>query len=367
MSGPGCLPGGRWLIVKRALGWVAAIALLGAVGAGGFYGINRLVEEQEEPEAVVKPELVAVALERGDLVDVETFDGQLRYRDQSLVYAASGGVVTWLPEQGSKIDRGEQLLELNGAPVVLMFGERPAWRPLLEGIDEGPDVEQLEENLAALGFTADDSLVVDAEYTEETTNSVEEWQADLGLPEDGAVELGRVIFERGEVRVGRLLTEVGATVGPGTPLFEISGTEREIVVALDLNRQDLVSEGGAATIVLPDDTETPGTITSISNVAVVDPQTGRQTIEMTIAFDNSEAGATFEQAAVDIEVVSEEVLDALLAPVEAVLALAEGGYALEVVEGDSTRLVAVELGKFADGLVAISGEVTEGDLVAVPR
>jgi hypothetical protein len=29
--------------------------------------------------------------------------------------------------------------------------------------------------------------------------------------------------------------------------------------------------------------------------------------------------------------------------------------------------VAVELGKFADGLVAISGEVTEGDLVAVPR
>jgi hypothetical protein len=136
---------------------------------------------------------------------------------------------------------------------------------------------------------------------------------------------------------------------------------------LDLNRQDLVSEGGAAIIVLPDDTETPGTITSISNVAVVDPQTGRQTIEMTIAFDNSEAGATFEQAAVDIEVVSEEVLDALLAPVEAVLALAEGGYAVEVVEGDTTRLVAVELGKFADGLVAISGEVTEGDLVAVPR
>jgi hypothetical protein len=183
--------------VKRALGWVAAIALLGAVGAGGFYGINRLVEEQEEPEAVVKPELVTVALVRGDLVDVETFDGQLRYRNQSLVYASAGGVVTWLPEQGAMIDRGEQLLELNGAPVVLMFGERPAWRPLLEGIEEGSDVEQLEENLEALGFTADDSLVVDAEYTEETANSVEEWQADLDLPEDGEVELGRVIFEQG--------------------------------------------------------------------------------------------------------------------------------------------------------------------------
>jgi hypothetical protein len=60
-------------------------------------------------------------------------------------------------------------------------------------------------------------------------------------------------------------------------------------------------------------------------------------------------------------------LDALLAPVEAVLALAEGGYAVEVVEGDDTRLVAVDLGKFADGLVAIVGEVQEGDLVAVPR
>jgi membrane fusion protein, multidrug efflux system len=163
------------------------------------------------------------------------------------------------------------------------------------------------------------------------------------------------------------LTETGATTGPGAPVFEVSGTEREIVVQLAIDQRELVVRGDTATIVLPDDLETPGTITSISNVALADPQTGRQTVEMTVAFDDPGDAAAFEQAAVNVEVVSEQVLDALLAPVEAVLALAEGGYAIEVVEGDASRLVAVQLGKFADGLVEITGEVQEGDLVAIPR
>ncbi len=353
--------------MKRTLGWIAAIALLGAVGAGGFYGINRLVEEQEEAEPVEKPALITTPLTRGDLIDVEVLEGNLRYRNPSIVYVATGGVVTWLPEEGASIGRGEPLLELNGAPVFLFYGDRPAWRPLLDGVDDGPDVEQLERNLAALGFDPNDEMAIDQEFTAETANIVEEWQADVGLEDNGTIDLGRIVFESGSVRVGRLLTQVGATVGPGTPVFETSSTTREIAVLLEIDQQDLVGEGDAVVIVLPDDTETPGTVESISNVAVTDPLTGRQTLEMTIAFDRPAEAAAFEQAVVDVEVVSEQVLDVLLVPVEAVLALAEGGYAVEVVEGDTNGLVAVELGKFADGLVAITGDVREGDLVAVPR
>jgi peptidoglycan hydrolase-like protein with peptidoglycan-binding domain len=353
--------------VKRALGWLAVIVLLGAVGAGGFYGINRLVEQQEEEEPIEKPELVTRTLTRGDLIESETLEGRLRYQDGDVVYSSAGGVVTWLPEEGVTVERGGSLLELNGAPVVLLYGERPSWRPLADGIDDGSDVEQLEENLVALGYDPDDELTVDQEFTEVTAGAVEDWQADLGLEETGIVDLGRVIFEEGAVRISRVLTEVGATVAPGAPIIETSGADREIVVMLAIDQRDLVAEDDSVVIVLPDDAETPGTITSISNIATVDPASGDQVVEMTVAFDRPADAAEFEQAVVDVEVVSEQVLDALLAPVEAVLALAEGGYAVEVVDGGTTRLVGVELGKFADGLVEIVGNLQEGDLVAVPR
>ena len=56
----------------------------------------------------------------------------------------------------------------------------------------------------------------------------------------------------------------------------------------------------------------------------------------------------------------------LAVPVEALLALAEGGYAVEVAEGATTRLVGVTLGVFADGLVEISGDIEAGTQVVVP-
>ena len=52
--------------------------------------------------------------------------------------------------------------------------------------------------------------------------------------------------------------------------------------------------------------------------------------------------------------------------VSALLALAEGGYAVERVESDGTTdLVSVRLGAFADDWVEVDGELVEGDLVVV--
>ena len=68
--------------------------------------------------------------------------------------------------------------------------------------------------------------------------------------------------------------------------------------------------------------------------------------------------------------VTAEIADAeLTVPVTALLALAEGGYALEVLQADGTfALVGVEIGTFADGLVQVRGEgLTEGTEVAVAQ
>ena len=49
----------------------------------------------------------------------------------------------------------------------------------------------------------------------------------------------------------------------------------------------------------------------------------------------------------------------VVTPVEALLALAEGGYALELVEGTATRLVAVQVGDVQDGWAEVTGDGIE--------
>jgi len=56
-------------------------------------------------------------------------------------------------------------------------------------------------------------------------------------------------------------------------------------------------------------------------------------------------------------------------PAEALLALAEGGYAVEVPDSSTlsgTRLEKVKIGEFADGWVQVTGDVKAGDQVVVP-
>ena len=52
--------------------------------------------------------------------------------------------------------------------------------------------------------------------------------------------------------------------------------------------------------------------------------------------------------------------------VRALLALSEGGYAVETVRNGVRKIVAVELGAFADGFVEITGRVQPGTKVVVP-
>lgn len=68
-----------------------------------------------------------------------------------------------------------------------------------------------------------------------------------------------------------------------------------------------------------------------------------------------------------MEVVGDSALGVTAVPVTALVALAEGGYAVEVETATGYQLVRVEPGFFADGLVAIiSDSVAVGDTVTLP-
>ena len=55
---------------------------------------------------------------------------------------------------GSTVRNGEQLAELDGQPLFALTGTVPAWRDLTPG-ETGPDVAELQQALASLGYYDD--------------------------------------------------------------------------------------------------------------------------------------------------------------------------------------------------------------------
>ena len=77
--------------------------------------------------------------------------------------------------------------------------------------------------------------------------------------------------------------------------------------------------------------------------------------------------SAWDQAPVQVAMQSSKRDNVLIAPVTALLALQEGGYGVEVVNGSSSRLVAVKTGMFARGKVEVSGSgIKAGTTVKVP-
>jgi hypothetical protein len=243
----------------------------------------------------------------------------------------------------------------------------PLYRVLTSGVS-GPDVKQLEKNLAALGYTG---FTVDEDYTDATATAVREWQEDLGREETGRVDADQVAFAPTAFRVATLTAHIGA---PATgEVLQYTGTTRVVTLALDVSQQTLVKKGISATITLPDGRNVTGKVASVGTVAhsAAQGQGGGNsdpTIDVTISVKNQKALGTLDAAPVDITLVSSERKDVLTVPVAALVALAEGGYGVQVVEGNSARYVAVKTGMFAGGRVEVSGaEINENTVVGIPK
>jgi peptidoglycan hydrolase-like protein with peptidoglycan-binding domain len=350
---------------------VAAVALataaVGAAWAAGGGSGPGSSEEAASPRATA-------TVERRDLVQHETVDGTLGYGDTETMYAQTMGTVTGLRRAGKIVERGQALYWLDGKPVTLMYGGVPMWRPLNASATGGKDIRQLEWNLVALGYDPNGAIEIDDEWESATTAAVKRWQADIGLPRTGSVEPGQIAFLPGRRRIGQLRTTVGARLQPGSEVVDTSSTSRQVDVDLDADKQSLVQEGDKVEVDLPDGTTVSGRITSVGKVAESeeDPQTGQQsdpTIPVEIRVARGARTGGLDETPVDVSLQKERAENVLTAPVSALLALAEGGFAVEAVgAGGSTHLVPVETGMYADGLVEIRGKgIKKGLKVAVPQ
>jgi peptidoglycan hydrolase-like protein with peptidoglycan-binding domain len=288
---------------------------------------------------------------------------------------------------GATVRRGAPLFKLDERPVVALYGSLPLYRPLRVGV-EGTDVKQFEENLAKLGYPG---FTVDDTYTAATAQAARRWQADLGLPETGAVEPGQLVVTPGAVRVAEHTARVGDVLGGersgGASVLSYTGTTRLVTVQLEVADQALAARGRTVRLTVPGQGPVQGRIARVGTVATVPEQTGDASggqtstapggsgstaaearIQVTVTIAAQKKLGSLDAAPVDVDFVSQARKDVLAVPVAALLALPDGGYGLQVVQGGATRIVAVKTGMFAAGRVEVSGAgIAEGITVGVPK
>lgn len=307
------------------------------------------------------------------------FDGTYSVVDQA------DGKFTELPSVGDLIEQGQRLYAVDGHPVALLIGSTPAYRTMVQGV-RGPDVSELNADLVALGDVAAADVAAADLYSAATAAGVAKLQGLLGLQATGVLTLGQAVFLLTAARITAVSASVGAVAQPGAAVATATSTSRVVVVKLAAALQSQVKVGDQVTITLPDNSSTPGVVTTVGKVAVSTTDQGGNasapTIEVDITPSDASATGTLDQAPVQVAITTASVDDAIVVPVAALLSPAGGGYAVEVVDSGASagggggaggagvhRLIAVTLGIFddADGLVQITeSSLKAGDHVVVP-
>jgi hypothetical protein len=303
-----------------------------------------------------------------DLSSRTNVNGTLGYAGSSSVLGQLPGTITALPAIGQIIGQGQVLYQVNSTPVVLLSGTTPAYRSLSVGMT-GADVAELNADLVALGDATASQLDPTSDtFSAATVSALEKLQAALGVDQTGRLDLGRAVFLSSAIRV----TAVSAVLGgsAGGPVLTASSMTRVVTVALSAAQQSLVKVGDQVTITLPNTKTTPGVVFSVGSVATAPSGGGTPTIQVVVAPSDPTATGSLDQAPVQVSIITTTVKGVLVVPVNALLALAGGGYAIETVKARGGHHVApVTVGLFddAEGLVQVTGKgVSAGARVVVP-
>jgi peptidoglycan hydrolase-like protein with peptidoglycan-binding domain len=335
------------------------------------------VFDSTEGSDAASTERTTAKVARRDLVQRSTVSGTLGYNNTRAIVNDRSGTITSLPEEGRVLRPGAVIYRIDERPVVLLSGGKPAWRPLVEGVSDGRDVRQLEQNLRALGYDDERELTVDEHFDAATATAVERWQEDLGVTATGRVAPWEIVFLPGAARrVGTVSASLGDRVRPGARLMDTSSTKRLITAEIEAGDQEDIAVGDKVTIDLRNGTTTTGTISKVGKVASAPkPRDGQMagastpsTISFEVRLNKPAVAGALDQAPVDVGITSERAKNALSVPVSALIALRGGRYGVEVMGAGTATVVEVTPGLYSDGgyVELTRGQVRAGELVVVP-
>lgn len=395
----------RWLLVTLVLVALLATATT-AVGVTRHRAGGGPVTSRTTPVATAK-------LERRDLSTARSLPGSIGYGTARPLAGHQEGTVTWLPKVGTTITRGEQLFRADDLMVPLFYGGMPMYRSISGRNLIGRDVRIVADNLRALGYsigyqpapgtwvtppaghssgttdprptgtadagghssgTADQDAgtttprarpVREGEgvLTPSLIQAIKRWQADIDRPVTGTVAIGDIEVSSGAVRVDQVAVQPGSSANEA--LLSVTSTRKVVTVSAELADAASIERGNRVTVELPDERKVKARVVAVGrDLAPAEDGTGSgpPKLAVTVSVTNPRAIADLDSADVNVLFVGRTAKDVLVAPIEALIALREGGYAVQPRSG----LVAVKTGMFADGWVEITGTgLAEGTDVVV--
>jgi hypothetical protein len=399
---------------------VIAVAALVVVAAGAGVAGWAADDSGADTTAEKTTKVRTVAVARVDLSNEMELSGTLGYGAPLSVQGAAPGRVTWLPAIGAKAERNEQLYRVDDQPVTVFYGTTPMFRPLDTRGLVGRDIKVVVDNLKALGYDIGSQPSVgstvrraaapvtepaaenaqatpgaetsaapggesdaagaqpppapapvktkveegDGVLTADLMAAVKRWQSAGGVAATGVLDAGDIVVTQGAVRVASVRAQLGAEATAGE-LLTLTSTAKSVSVPVDALDVGSIKQGVKVQIKMPDASTVSGAVSLVSTVvqdqnAAEGSAAGPAKVTVTIALDRAGADKVkdIDSATVQVRFTGESKKGVLAVPVGALLALSEGGYAVQVENGP---LLGVKVGMFAKGIVEVTGEgIKEG-------
>jgi len=289
---------------------------------------------------------------------------------------------------GTQVVTGTVLFHRDGLPVVAIVGDASAVpaldRDLKVGSSAGADVKLLEQMLQAGGFDPDNAMVIDDEFDAATATAVLRWWQSLGVPysdpavippKDVVVPTGSFVVVPSGLQVGAPELADGAAITSDAVALTLTSPARVVSTTAPLGDKTFAL-GAQIEVVFPDGTSQTGTVTGVGDTATSSGNTPGQTPNVPIQISVAtipDSAASYVQIPVTLRAVTDQAKAAFVVPVSALVALAEGGYAIETVTGtgadgtQTTGLIGVTTGLFSDGFVQVTGDgLSAGLKIVVP-
>jgi hypothetical protein len=299
--------------------------------------------------------------------------------------SAAKSTVTHVAAPGTAVATGTVLYRNDGIPVAAIEGDASAipvlGRTLAVGDDAGADVKLLEQMVQRGGFDAGGTLVVDDTFDLATATAVLAWWQSIDPaisvdPADLIVPAGSFVVVPSGLQTGSAAHADGTPLTADATVMWLTSPSREVSTTAPIG-DDTFALGATIDVEFPDGSISTGVVVDVGTVASNPSSTPGATPTVDIAIEVDEIPASvdsFVSVPVTLRVVDQKVAGAFVVPTSALVALREGGYALEVVVTPAsagaaavTQLIAVEPGLYTDGDVVVTGaQVKAGLEVVVP-
>jgi hypothetical protein len=357
-------------------------------------------------------------VDRRDLVETRSYTGVLSYPARGNVGLNGPGTVTSLPRNGQILDEGASVAGVDDHPIGVLFGTTSLYRTLKlanptsaelaaqaaeanllsaeatlsqasrpskaegatspsaraasvaqadVGVDQardrltltqqtleqartpqhGPDVALVAREMEALGYYqgSGDS------WNAALEDAVRAWQQHIGAVPTGEIDPDDVLVTRGPARVSGVHGQPGSA--PSEVTFSLDALTRLATFRIKNGTPAALVPGRHVTLSAAGRT-TSGRVTSVT--------TSHQVATVRVTFAQSSRLARVASSQVSMKVTIAEHRDVLTVPTQALLALASGGYALQLPGG---RLLAVRTGLVQAGDIEVSGRGVHAGLKVV--